>query len=194
MSLDGRVKVLESEVVFKQWSTVTRARLLYRRSNGEWQEQVREVSDHGDGAAILLFNRAKRAVVLIKQFRYATYSTGYQEQDIEVPAGLLDDLHPDERICLEAEEETGFAVTSPLKVMSAFVSPGSMTERVHLYVAEYDSTKKINQGGGKVDEGEDIEVLEMPFADALAMVNEGQIVDLKTIVLLQYLALNEFRI
>ncbi len=192
MKVSHRVRILESRVAFKEWSRVTSTRLLYQRNSGEWQEQVREVSDHGDGAAILLYNLDHGTVVLIRQFRFATFSAGHDAQMIEAPAGLLDNMNPDERIRLEAEEETGFMVHGPRKVMEAFASPGSLTERVHLYVAAYEPEHRISKGGGKDEEGEDIEVLELPFDEAMQLVGNGGIADMKTIVLLQHAALHLF--
>jgi nudix-type nucleoside diphosphatase (YffH/AdpP family) len=192
MKISHRVKIIESRVAFKEWSKITSTKFLYQRNSGEWQEQIREVSDHGDGAAILLYNLHQRSVVLVRQFRFVTFSTGLDAQMIEVPAGLLDDMNPDERIRLEAEEETGFAVSGPVKIMAAFASPGSLTERVHLYVAAYEPEHRVAEGGGKHEEGEDIEVLEMPFEEAMTLVAEGGIADMKTIILLQYAALHFF--
>jgi nudix-type nucleoside diphosphatase (YffH/AdpP family) len=192
VSVRQRVRIIEQKNVFKGWASVTTTKLEYRRSSGEWQEQIREVYDHGDGAAILLYNPARRSIVLIRQFRYACLFTGHDDLMIEVPAGLVDDMAPDERIRLEAEEETGFRVEHIHKIMEAFASPGSMTERIHLYVAEYSQHDRVSKGGGHHHEGEDIEVLELPFDDALTMIADGRIVDLKTVVLVQYAALHIF--
>jgi nudix-type nucleoside diphosphatase (YffH/AdpP family) len=192
MSLSSRVRVIESQLVFKAWAKITTTRLSFQRSDGQWQEQVREVYDHGDGAAVLLYNLERRSVILIRQFRYTCFSSGYEELMLEVPAGMVDAIDPDERIRLEAEEETGFRVSDVQKIAAPFSSPGSVTERIHLYVAPFEDDDRVHDGGGKHDEGEDIEVLDVPFDDAYAMIASGGIVDAKTIILLQYAALHIF--
>lgn len=192
MSLSARVRVLETTLVFKAWAKVTTTRLSFQRSDGQWQEQIREVYDHGDGAAVLLYNLNRRSVILIRQFRYACFSSNYEELMLEVPAGMVDAIDPDQRIRLEAEEETGFRIETVQKVAAPFSSPGSVTERIHLYVAPYEDGDRVNAGGGKHDEGEDIEVLDVPFDEAYSMIASGGIVDAKTIILLQYAALHIF--
>jgi nudix-type nucleoside diphosphatase (YffH/AdpP family) len=144
-------------------------------------------------ASVLPYNLKRRTVVLVKQFRYPAYIDGYRDLMIEAPAGLLDDAPPEERIRLEAEEETGYRLRDSRKIFEAFVSPGVMTEKMHLFVAEYDDEMRISAGGGIASEGEDIEVLELSFDEALKMVADGRIVDAKTIILLQYAALKIFQ-
>jgi nudix-type nucleoside diphosphatase (YffH/AdpP family) len=145
-----------------------------------------------DAAAILLYDLRRRTVVLTRQFRYPAFVNGHDDLMIEVPAGLLDAATPEECIRAEAEQEAGFRVRAPRKVFEAFMSPGSVTERLHLFVAAYDSSDRIGEGGGLQHEGEDIEVFELDFDAAMAMVARGEIVDAKTIMLLQYGALQLF--
>jgi nudix-type nucleoside diphosphatase (YffH/AdpP family) len=165
----------------------------YRRGNGEWQTQKREVFDRGHAATLLPYNAASRTVVLTRQFRLPAYLAGHDDFMIEAAAGMLDDASPEERIRAEAEEEIGYRLGAVRKIFEAFMSPGSVTERLHFFVAEYEAAMRISSGGGLAEEGEDIEVLELPIEQALAMIADGRIVDAKTIMLLQYAALHIFR-
>ena len=153
----------------------------------------RESYDRGNGATILLYNLAQRTVVLVRQFRYPVFVNGYDDLLIEAAAGVLDGEAPEVRIRAEAEEETGFRLGEVRKIFEAFMSPGSVTEKLHFFVAEYDPSMRVGSGGGHADEGEDIEVLELPIDLALAMISDGRIVDAKTIMLLQYAALHIFK-
>lgn len=190
MSLKPRVRVVDVELHSDRFNRLQTTTLDYQRRDGRWQQLRRETADHGDGAAILLFEPRRHTVVLIRQFRYACFLNGLDEMLIEVPAGLLDALSPEDCIRAEAEQEVGFRVRQPRLVFDAFMSPGSLTERVHCFVAEYDADDRIGAGGGLEHEGEDIEVLELPLAEALAMVGDGRIRDAKTIMLLQHAALH----
>jgi nudix-type nucleoside diphosphatase (YffH/AdpP family) len=158
-----------------------------RRDGGGWQEQQREVYDAASGAAVLLYNRERRTVVLTRQFRLGARLNGSDGFLLEASAGVLDDTPPEERARAEAREETGYEIERLEPVMQLFVSPGSLTERLHLFVAEYDPARRLGEGGGKPEEGEDIEVLELAFDDALAMIETGGIVDAKTVLLLLHL-------
>lgn len=156
------------------------------RKNGEVIQHKREVYDRGNGATILLYNREKRTVVLIRQFRIATWVNGNKDgRLIETCAGLLDDDEPEVCIRKEAVEETGYQVGDVQKVFELYMSPGGVTEIVHFFIAEYDEGSRANSGGGVEDE--DIEVIELPFTEALAMVSNGDIRDGKAVILLQYL-------
>jgi len=183
----GEVKVLSHVKYLLRFFTYT-----FRRSDGSWQEQKREVYDKGDGAAILLYNRARRSVVLIRQFRLPPFVSGYRHLLIEAAAGVLDGETPEARIRAEAEEETGYRLDKVEPLFEAFMSPGAFTEKLHFFAAEYDAASRPGSGGGLKDEGEDIEVLELPFDDAYAMIAHGEIVDAKTIILLQYAKLHIF--
>ena len=192
MSLADRVRVLDVKLLSDNWYVLKTTHFEFRRRDGRWQEQRRETYDRGNGAAILLYNLSARSVVLTRQFRYPAFVNGLDELLIEVPAGLLDDASPEECIRAEAEQEAGYRVREARQVMHAFMSPGSVTERLHFFVAEYDSGDRIGAGGGLEAEGEDIEVFECDFDLALAMVADGRIADGKTIMLLQYAALHLF--
>jgi nudix-type nucleoside diphosphatase (YffH/AdpP family) len=192
MSLADRVRILDVKLLSDNWYVLKTTHFEFRRRDGRWQEQRRETYDRGNGAVILLYNLAARSVVLTRQFRYPAFVNGLDDLLIEAPAGLLDDASPEECIRAEAEQEAGYRVREARQVMHAFMSPGSVTERLHFFVAEYDSADRIGAGGGLEAEGEDIEVFECDFDTALAMVADGRIADGKTIMLLQYAALHLF--
>ena len=193
MSIADRVRVKDVELLSKRRYELKSATIDYRRSNGEWQTQVREVYDRGNGAVLLPYNLKAGTVVLVRQFRYPAFANGYDDLLIEAAAGMLDDAAPEERIRAEAEEEIGYRLEHVRKVFEAFMTPAAVTEKLHFFVAEYDAAMRIGDGGGLADEGEDIEVLELAIDDALAMIGDGRIVDAKTIMLLQYAALHLFR-
>jgi nudix-type nucleoside diphosphatase (YffH/AdpP family) len=187
-----RVRVIQSQVLSDDWYLLKKTTFDFRRADGSWQRQQRETYDRGNGATLLLYHLASRRVVLTRQFRFPAYVNGHDGMLVEAPAGLLEQATPEERIRAEVEEETGYRVGDIRKVFEAFMSPGSVTEKLHFFVAEYDSASKVAAGGGVESEGEDIEVLELPFEEALAMVRCGEIADGKTIMLLQYAALHLF--
>lgn len=182
-----RVKNLKTKLLSDNWYTLNKVTFDYQKKNGEWETQHREAYDRGNGATILLYNKRKRTVILIKQFRLPTFVNGNDSGLlIEACAGLLDEHNAEECIRKEAEEETGYQLKEVKKIFEAYMSPGSVTEIVHFFVAEYDSDMKVGEGGGLDDEQEDIEVLELNFDKALAMITTGEIKDGKTIMLLQY--------
>ena len=184
------VRLQSAEVLSDHWYTLRKITLDLRRRDGQWQRQVREAYDRGNGAAVLLFDPERRTVVLTRQFRLPTFLNGNVDGLlIESCAGLLDGDDPETCIRREAEEETGYRVRQPRKVFEAYMSPGSVTEKLHFFVAEYAPHDRIRTGGGLAEEGEDIEVIEMPLAEALAGVGSGAIQDGKTIMLLQHVAL-----
>jgi nudix-type nucleoside diphosphatase (YffH/AdpP family) len=187
-----RVRVIESQVLSDDWHLLKKTVFDYRRSDGSWQRQQRETYDRGNGATLLLYHLARRRVVLIRQFRFPAYVNGHDGMLVEAPAGLLDDATPEQRVRAEVEEETGYRVGEVRKVFEAFMSPGSVTEKLHFFVAAYETAQKVGDGGGLPAEGEDIEVLELPFDEAMAMIRRGEIVDGKTIMLLQYAAMHLF--
>jgi len=189
--MDGHVEVLKTEVLSDNWYVLRKVTFRLRKRDGSWEVQSREAYDRGNGATILLYDRARRTVVLTRQFRLPTYVNGNASgMLIEACAGLLDDDSPETCIAREAFEETGFEVSSPRKVMQAYMSPGSVTEVLHFFVAEYSHAQRTSEGGGV--EEEDIEVMELSFDAALAAIASGEIRDGKTIMLLQYAALNLF--
>lgn len=187
--MNERVRVIDKEVLAESWGRLTRWTLELRRRDGEWQRQTRETYDRGDGAAILLYNSSEKTVILARQFRFPVYLNGEPGYLIEVCAGKLDGDDPATCAKKEAEEETGYRVTEVQEVCRTYMSPGSVTERLSLFVAQYDASSRVSDGGGHFHEGEDIEVLELPFARALEMVETGEIIDAKTILLLQHAAL-----
>ncbi|MEO5932725.1 MAG: NUDIX domain-containing protein [Duganella sp.] len=190
---EDRIRIHKVETLSDDWFVLKKTTFDYRRSDGTWQRQSRETYDRGHGATILLYNRERRAVVLVRQFRFPAYVEGHDGFLIETAAGLLDQATPEVRIKAEVGEETGYRIGEVHKVFEAFVSPGSVTERLHFFVAEYDPASRPGSGGGVAEEGEDIEVLELTMERAMAMMASGEIADGKTIMLLQYAALHLLR-
>lgn len=194
MSVSHRVRVHAVEVLADDWYLLKKTTFDFLRNDGSWQRQSRETYDRGNGATILLYNLERKTVILIRQFRYPAFVNGLDDLLVEAPAGLLDEASPEERIKLEVEEETGYRVSHVRKIFEAYMSPGSVTEKLYFFVAEYDANSKISDGGGMANEGEDIDVLELEIAEAMAMINSGEIADGKTIMLLQYASLNIFSV
>ena len=181
------VRIQHIEVLSDNWYTLRKVVFDYQRKDGSWETQSREAYDRGNGATILLYNRETQTVILTRQFRMPTYVNGNATgMLIETCAGLLDQDHPEDCIRRETEEETGYRVSAVQKVFELYMSPGSVTELVHFFVGAYDVDMKTHDGGGIADEQENIEVLELPFAQALEMVRTGEIRDGKTVILLQY--------
>jgi nudix-type nucleoside diphosphatase (YffH/AdpP family) len=193
MTISDRVRVKDVRVLSNARYLLKSTTFDYRRGDGEWQTQTREIYDRGNAATLLPYNLTDRTVVLVRQFRFPAFVNGYDDLLIEAAAGMLDNASPEERIRAEAEEETGYRLHHVKKVFEAFMSPGAVTEKLHFFVAEYDASMRVSSGGGLADEGEDIEVLERSIDEALAMIADGRIVDAKTIMLLQYAALHIFR-
>ena len=182
-----KVKDLNIEILSDNWYTLKRVNFEYHRKDGSWQPQSREAYDRGNGATILLYNSQKKTVILTRQFRMPTFINGNPSGLlIEACAGLLDLDNPEDAIRRETEEETGYKVGAVKKVFEAYMSPGSVTEILYFFVAEYNATMKLNEGGGVAHEQEDIEVMEIAFTRALDMISSGEIRDAKTIMLLQY--------
>ena len=185
-----RFKNIEKKLLSDNWATLHKVTFDYQNPQGSWEPQIREVYDRGNGAAVLLYNDKKKTVVLTKQLRMPTYFNGNEDgMLIEVCAGLLDDHDPDTAIKKEIEEETGYRLSKVEQVLELYMSPGSVTETIHLFIARYSSNEKVSDGGGAPDESEDIEVLEYAFAKAYDMIRTGEIKDAKTVILLQHLKL-----
>ena len=193
MTVSDRIRVKDVRVLSSNYATLKDTTFEWRRADGEWQTQTRETFDRGNAATLLPYNLMQRTVVLVKQFRYPAYVSGYDDLLIEAAAGLLDNEAPELRIRAEAEEEIGYRLGAISKIFEAFMSPGAVTEKMHFFVAEYEPEMRIGSGGGIAEEGEEIEVLELPIEQALAMIDDGRIVDAKTIMLLQYAALHIFK-
>lgn len=187
-----RVRILEAKLLSDNWYKLWRYTFEYLRKDGIWETQRREAYDRGNGATILLYNPLSGTVILTRQFRLPTYVNGHPDgMMIETCAGLLDQDNAEDAIRREIAEETGYHIAEVHKVFEAYMSPGSVTEIVHFFVAEYSKDLKINDGGGISDEQENIEVLEMPFVEAVEKVKSGEIRDGKTILLLQYAQVNQ---
>ncbi len=193
MSMADRVRVQSVEVLSDDWSILRKTTFDFRRRDGSWQTQSRETYDRGNGATILLYDPERRTVVLTRQFRYPAFVNGHDDLLIEAPGGLLADASPEERIRAETEEETGYRIREVVPVFEAYMSPGSVTEKLTFFIGRYESQDRVSEGGGSAAEGEDIEVMEITIDAALAMIAMGAIRDGKTIMLLQHAALHVFR-
>jgi nudix-type nucleoside diphosphatase (YffH/AdpP family) len=187
---DDHVRIIEQETLSDAWYTLKKVGFELKRRDGQWQRQSREVYDRGNGATILLYDPERRTVLLTRQFRIPAYLNQHDGYLIEAAAGMLDDASPEERIREEVQEETGYRVEEVRKIFDLFMSPGAVTERVHFFVGRYAPDQRAGEGGGLAEEGEDIEVLELSYDEALAKVASGEIRDAKTVLLLQYLQLN----
>lgn len=184
-----RIKIIGVETLAEDWGRLTRTTMDYRRADGAVQRFSREVYDHGSAAAVLLFNPERQTVLLVRQFRYPPLLNGDDPNMLEICAGLLDGEHPDVAARREAIEETGHDPANLVHVCDVYASPGSLTEKVALYIGHYGESTRRNAGGGIEAEGEEIELVELPFAEALAMIGKGRIIDAKTVITLQHLAL-----
>ena len=190
--MNNRVKILDTVVLSDNWYVLRKIIYEYQKKDGSSQVQTREAYDRGNGATILLYNKAKQTVILTRQFRMPTYVNGNSDgMLIETCAGLLDKDNPEDCIRKETEEETGYKVTDVRKIFEVYMSPGSVTEMLYFFIAEYADNMKVNEGGGIEHEEEHIEVLEIEFQRALDMIESGEIKDAKTIMLLQYLRLKQ---
>ena len=182
-----RVRIERVETLSANWGKLKKYTIAYRRGDGVTEQQSREVYDRGNGAAILLYNKQRRTIVLTKQFRLPALLGGHPDgMLLEAPAGLLDADDPVTAIRREAEEETGYRITDVKEVLAAIMSPGSVTERLHLFTAEYTAADRVSAGGGHKGEGEDIEVIEVTIDQALAMIEAREIIDAKTIMLVYH--------
>jgi GDP-mannose pyrophosphatase NudK len=187
-----QVKILKSEILSDNWYVLKKLTYEYQKSDGSLQIQTREAYDRGNGATILLYNKERKTVILTRQFRLPTFINGNSTgMLIEACAGLLDKDDPEDCIRRETEEETGYKISEIRKVYEAYMSQGSVTEILYFFIAEYSKSMKIHEGGGVEHEEENIEVLELPFQQALEMIDAGEIKDGKTIMLLQYIRLHK---
>lgn len=180
-----RVTIDKVETLSDDWYVLRKFHFRYRRKDGSEQRLTREAYDRGNGAVILLYNRPRKSVILTRQFRLPALVSGHPDgMLLEAPAGLLDADDPEAAIRREAEEETGFRIAKVEKLFAAYMSPGSVTEQLHFFAAEYADADKVGAGGGHAGEGEEIEVIEVPVAESLRMVEDGRLIDAKTILLL----------
>ena len=185
------ITIQKTELLSDNWYLLNKVTFDYKMGDQDSETQVREVYDRGNGAVILLYNSTNKTVVLTRQFRLPTYLNGNTSgMVIEACAGLLDAENPEECIIRETEEETGYRLSSVKKVFQSYMSPGSVTEILHFFIGEYQPNMKVSDGGGLAEEHENIEVLEYPFQEAYQMIASGEIIDAKTIMLLQYAKIN----
>ena len=185
------IKILDTKVLSDNWYVLRKITYEYSKKDSTKLTQSREVYDRGNGSTILLYNKAQKTVILTRQFRLPTFVNGNETgMLIEACAGLLDKDNAEDCIRRESEEETGYKVTEIRKIFEAYMSPGSVTEILYFFIAEYSKEMKVNEGGGLEHEEENIEVLELNFDVAMNMMKSGEIKDGKTIMLLQYIKLN----
>ncbi len=188
--MSERIRIREVTVLSDDWYLLKKTTFDFQRSNGRWQTLSRETYDRGNGAVILLVNSEKQTLILTSQFRYPAFVNGLTDgMLLEACAGLLDSEDPEETIRREVEEETGFHIGPPRKLFELYMSPGSVTEKLFFFIAEYDHANRSSLGGGDHTEGEDIEIVELAFDQAFAMMTNGEILDAKTMILLQRLAI-----
>ncbi len=187
MRKNPEIEITETKLLSDNWYILNRVTFNYKKENQPVESHKREVYDRGNGAGILLYNTDKKTVILTRQFRLPTYLNGNKTgMMIEVCAGLLDKDNAEQAIIRETEEETGYRLSKVQKVIETYMSPGSVTEILYLFIGEYDEKMKVSEGGGLDAEQENIEVLELTFDEAYNMIEAGEITDAKTIMLLQY--------
>lgn len=187
---NDKIKNVSSKLLSDNWYTLRKFSFEYQRTDGVWEKQEREAYDRGNGATILLYNKEQKTVILTKQFRLPTFINGNESgMLIESCAGLLDNDRPEDAIKRETEEETGYQISEVTQVFKAYMSPGSVTEILYFFIAEYSKAMQVSEGGGAKDETENIEVMEIPFTKAFDLFEKGEIKDGKTIMLLQHLKL-----
>ena len=185
------IKIQQTDLLSDNWYVLNKVTFDYQKKDKSWITQKREVYDRGNGAAILLYNKVQKTVVLTRQFRLPTYLNGNQSgMMIEACAGLLDADNPEQCIIRETEEETGYRLPKVQKVFETYMSPGAVTEILYLFVGEYEESMKVSDGGGLASEQENIDVMEMSYDQAYSMIESGEIKDAKTILLLQYAKIN----
>jgi len=190
--MNDKVRNLQTTILSDNWYTLKKITYEILKDNGSWAKETREAYDRGNGATIMLYNKEQKTIILTRQFRLPTYINGNETGFlIEACAGLLDNDNPEDCIRKEVQEETGYTVKDVQKVFEAYMSPGSVTEILHFFIAEYAKSMKTSAGGGLEHEQEAVEVIELPFEQTLHMVQDGQIRDAKTIMLLQYLQIQK---
>ncbi|HKK11368.1 MAG TPA: GDP-mannose pyrophosphatase NudK [Flavobacteriaceae bacterium] len=189
--MNNPIKIIETKLLSDNWGILTKVTYDYRKKNGEKETHIREIYDRGNGAAILLYNKKNRTVILTRQFRLPTFLNGNSDgRLIEACAGLLDGDSPEDCAKKEALEETGYQVTKVRKIFESYMTPGADTEILHFFVGEYNKNMKVSEGGGLDEEQEHIEVLDLDFDEAFDMIESGEIRDAKTIMLLQYVKIH----
>jgi len=183
------IRVKSVTVLSEEWGVLKKTIFDYRRSDGSWETQTRETYDRGHGATVIPLDPERGTVLLVRQFRFPAYVENHPEPLLEACAGLLDADDPETCARREAEEELGYRLHDLSQVFMPFMSPGSVTERLACFTARYSAADRLSDGGGHVDEGEDIEVVEMSLDDAYGAIHDGRIIDAKTIILIQHLML-----
>ncbi len=190
--MNSRIKNLKKETLSDNWAVLSKVTYDYLNNQGIWTKQIRESYDRGDGATILLYDPKRKTVILTSQFRLPTFMNKNESGlMIEAVAGKVDEDSPEGCVIRESEEEVGYKIKSVTKIFEAYMSPGSVTEMIHFFIADYDSSMRVHAGGGLDSEQEDIEVLEVAFEEAMGWIEKGVLKDGKTIMLLQHLKIRE---
>lgn len=190
--MEDKIKIEKTEILSNSWGILNEITFQLKNKDGEWEQQIRESYNTGDGATVLLYNKKTRKVVLTRQFRLPTYLNGNPGGFlIEACAGLLEQDSPTDCVIKEAKEETGYEISNPEKIFEVYMSPGSVTEIMHFFIAEYSDDMKVSEGGGVDEEQEDIQVLEIDFDSVWEMARIGKLKDAKTLMLLQHLKLQK---
>lgn len=185
------IEILNSEILSNNWYILKKITYSYVKDDGSHMTQKRESYDRGNGATILLYNQSRKSIILTKQFRLPTFINGNETgMMIEACAGLLDENNPEDCIIKETEEETGYRIREVRRIFEVYMSPGAVTELLYFFIGEYTPSLKVSEGGGVAHEEENIEVLEINIDEALKMIENGEIKDAKTIILLQYVRLH----
>lgn len=180
-------EIESEETLSNRWSLLRRFVVRYTRRDGRVEQHIREVHHHGHGAAVLPYDATRGTVLLVSQMRLPAWLHGHKDPMIETCAGLLDEDDPLTCVAREAEEELGYRIANIRQMTSVFMTPGAVTERLTLFLADYTPASQVSAGGGLEHEGEDIEVLELPLAEAQKMAEDGRIADAKTVMLLLFL-------
>jgi nudix-type nucleoside diphosphatase (YffH/AdpP family) len=188
-AIENEIRNHSSEILSDDWAVLTKHTFELKRRDGTWEKQVRQTYDRGHAAVILPYDPARGTVLLVRQFRLPVFLQGHREPLIEACAGLLDDNDPETCIRLETEQELGYRLGTVRKIYDIYMSPGSVTERLSFFTAQYSPDDRVSDGGGDASEGEDIEVLEVTLSEAMALVESGGIIDAKTVMLVQYAVL-----
>jgi nudix-type nucleoside diphosphatase (YffH/AdpP family) len=186
---ENEIRNHSSEILSDDWAVLTKHTFELKRRDGAWEKQVRQTYDRGHAAVILPYDPQRGTVLLVRQFRLPVFLQGHRAPLIEACAGLLDDNDPETCIRLETEQELGYRLGAVRKIYDIYMSPGSVTERLSFFTAEYSPDDRVSDGGGDPGEGEDIEVLEIALSEAMALVESGGIIDAKTVMLVQHLML-----
>ena len=185
-------RVVARRRAFTGWNTLDIVTVESSAADGSPQRHDREVIDHGNAAVVLPIDRARGVAVLVRQWRGPLVALGEPPYLLEACAGIVDPGEtPEDTARREAQEETGLNIGELTSRGSILPSAGTLTERMHLFTAEISASDRVQPGGGRPQEGEQIEVVEMPLAELFAMAERGELQDAKTLAIVQRLRIEE---